>query len=62
MQYVYAVNASTGTGYAVNVACEGLICPRSQSLVRNSCMCKGRVLGIEVRSIDIVGKPVVYRP
>ena len=40
--------------YAVNVACEG-------SYVRDP-RCKGRVLGIEVRSIDIVGKSIVYRP
>ena len=46
MQYVYAVN----------VACV-------PSCVRDiRCVCKGCVLGTEVCFVDIVGKPVVYRP
>ena len=53
---VDAVNVARVMGYAVNVACEG-------SLVRDiRCVCKGCVLGTEVCFVDIVGKPVVYRP
>ena len=51
-----AHDVTSVSGYAVNVACEG-------SCVRDPrCVCKGRVLGTEVCFVDIVGKPVVYRP